>query len=721
MPAVRAAAPIAIDGALDEAAWRDAPVAKDFVQREPREGQPASEATEVRILYDDEALYIGVFAHDTRPSAIIVNELKKDFNTATSDGFQVVLDTFHDERNGYQFAVNPLGAKWDAQMVNEGREVNQNWDGIWHVQTRIVEQGWLAEIAIPFRTLKFADGSPQTWGVNFQRRLRRRNEDSYWAPLPRSENLSRVSLAGTLEGLQGVTPGHDFRIKPYALSSGSVVGQEGLDGDSDFGFDMKYAVTSGLVWDFTVNTDFSQVEADEQQINLTRFNLFFPEKRDFFLENSGVFQFGPSTERGGGAGGGGAGGGGRQNTIQDPILFFSRQIGLSDDAREIPIVAGTRLTGRSGPYTIGLLNIQQRGVDAVPAGPLTPARAAVPSTNVTAIRLRRNILTNSDVGVIVLNKEPSGTRFNRVFGADANFRFYRNFTVNAYAATSVSPPSVVAGEGDNWTTKTATGWRNNSWELRANYLMVGSRFNDELGFIARRGVNKTELFAGRRFRPKAISSWIRDIYPHWQFIDVRRQNGGGLDSRYIDWHLPFNFENSSFVEIGINPNIEDIPQAFVINRRKNISVLPGRYSFNEYFVTANSNAAAPLSFTGRYATGPFYNGTRDSYSGGVTARPNERMTLSASWAYNDIVVPQGAFTTTLVTGRINYSFSTRTFLNALLQYNTDARQWSSNVRFNIIHRPLSDFFLVYNERRDSTSRELIDRAVVGKLTWLLAF
>ncbi|MFM8532939.1 MAG: DUF5916 domain-containing protein, partial [Acidimicrobiia bacterium] len=292
LKAVKAEGPIALDGKLDEASWAAAPLANHFVQNDPREGQPATYDTEVRLLYDDRALYIGVFAKDPEPAAIIVNELRKDFSTGSADGFQVVIDTFNDERNGYQFAINPAGAKWDSQMSNEGREQNSNWDGIWDVATRIGDDGWYAEIEIPFKTLKFGPDDLQTWGINFQRRLRRRNENSYWSPLRRIHQLSRVSMAGTYEGLQNLRQGANVRVKPYALANFNKLAGVDVDQDYDGGFDVKYGVTSGLTWDFTVNTDFSQVEADEQQVNLTRFSLFFPEKRDFFLENSGVFQFG---------------------------------------------------------------------------------------------------------------------------------------------------------------------------------------------------------------------------------------------------------------------------------------------------------------------------------------------------------------------------------------------------------------------------------------------
>ncbi len=705
LPATRATGPLTLDGRLDEPSWETAPVATNFIQNDPREGQPATYDTEVRMLYDDDALYIGVFAKDDEPAGIIINELRKDFNTGNGDSFQVVIDTFKDERNGYQFAVNPAGAKWDAQMSNEGRENNSNWDGVWDVRTRIAEDGWYAELRIPFRTLKFSPASQQDWGINFQRRLRRFNENSHWSPIQRIHNLSRVSMAGTVEGLLGIEPGNNLRVKPYALASASRGAGRANAGDFDAGFDVKYGVTSGLTWDFTVNTDFSQVEADEQQINLTRFSLFFPEKREFFLENSGVFQFGAGSGRGGGGGGGG-----RQNASQDMILFFSRQIGLSPDGSAIPILGGTRLTGRSGGFSIGALNIQQR------------RESDSPSANFTALRLRRDILSQSDIGVMLLNKDVSGAHFNRVVGTDANFRFFQNLDVNFAGAKTFSPAVVNAPAGDDWYSKSSFNYNSNRLALRGGYQTIGERFNNEMGFVPRRGVNNGELHVGARFRPnwRWTRGWLRESYPHWQVENFTRR-GGGLESRYMDWHWPVTFHNSTFIEVGINPNIEVIRNAFPINSRRNISVLPGRYEFNEYFLLANTNSAAPVSFNTRYSIGDFYDGYRRGYSVGNTVRANQHFNVSANVQFNDIELPQGAFTTTLITGRVNYFLNTKVFLNALLQYNTDARQWSSNVRFNVIHRPLSDIFLVYNERRNSQTGEMIDRAVVAKMTYLIAF
>ena len=705
LPATRASGPIELDGRLDEPSWATAPLAKNFVQNDPREGEPATFDTEVRLLYDDDALFIGVFAKDDSPGEIIINELRKDFNTANGDGFQIVIDTFHDQRNGYQFAINPAGAKWDSQMSNEGRDQNANWDGVWDVKARIAEDGWYAEIRIPFRTLKFAQEPLQTWGINFQRRLRRLNENSYWSPLQRIHQLTRVSMAGTLEGLQGLRPGANLRIKPYGLVSSNRLPDGDVDGDFDGGFDVKYGVTSGLTWDFTVNTDFSQVEADEQQINLTRFSLFFPEKRDFFLENSGVFQFGAGSERGGAGGGGG----GRQNVSQDMILFFSRQIGLAATGDAIPILGGTRLTGRVGAFSVGALNIQQRRSDDTP------------STNYTALRLRRDLFGSSDFGVMFLNKDASGTHDNRAVGADANFRFFRDLTLNLAVAKTESAQAVVPGVGGDWYSKGSFGYRNDFWEFTGAYQTIGDRFNNEMGFVPRTGVNNGEFQGGAHIRPAWARTWLRETYPHFRIESFTRQHGLGLESRYMDWHWPITLQNSTFIEVGINPNVEVIRKPFTINSRRNIQIVPGRYEFNENFALWRSNAAAPVSFTGRYSIGQFYDGYRRGYEFGTTVRTNEHFNVSGNVAFNDIELSQGAFTTTLVTGRVNYFFNTKVFLNALLQYNTDARQWSSNVRFNLIHRPLSDIFLVYNERRESRTGNLMDRALVAKMTYLIAF
>src|SRR5262245_9723348 len=705
--AVRASGPITLDGLPDEAAWNDAPIASHFLQNDPREGEPATFDTEVRVVYDDDALYFGVFAKDDEPGRLIVNDLKKDFDTESSDGFRIVLDTFHDARNGYTFATNPAGAKYDAQMANEGRDRNANWDGIWDVATRTTETGWYAEIRVPFRTLKFEGRDIQTWGVNFERKVRRLNEDSYWSPLPRIYNLDRVSMAGTVEGLTGLRPGMNLRFKPYAATTSNTLQGRRTTGELDAGLDVKYGVTTGLVWDFTVNTDFSQVEADEQQVNLTRFSLFFPEKRDFFLENSGIFQFGTNSGQFGGGGQGGGGGGGREMQ-----LFFSRRIGLSQDGEPITIIGGTRLTGRQGGYFLGVLNIQQRDGDATLVA------------NFTALRLRRDVLANSDIGAMLLNKDENGPHFNRVAGLDANFRF-GDLTVNTYIARSFSPElalqNLASTSGNAYASRAGFNYQSRTWQLQAGHSGIGERFNDEVGFVPRRGIDNFDGRFGRQVRPPALSKWLRQMQPHIELDLFLRQDDGTLETSYQGYHWNFNFQDGSNAEIGVNRMIEDVPEVFTINNSTGTVVNPGRYEYPEYFAFWRTNESATISLNTRYATGPFYDGYRRNVSVGPSIRLNEKLNASVNLQLNDIELSTGAFLSKLLTTRVNYNFNTKMFFNALVQYNSDNHQWTSNLRFNVIHRPLSDVFLVYNERRDERTGQMLTRAVIAKMTYMVAF
>jgi len=704
--ATRAAGPIAVDGRLDEAAWQAALPAGGFIQNEPREGVPATFDTEVRIVYDEQAIYFGVVATDPDPSSIIVADLKKDYAVDGSDAFVILLDTFHDGRNGYQFATNPAGAKWDAQLANEGRDFNVNWDGIWTVETRITETGWVAEIAIPFRTLKFADRDPQTWGINFRRKVRRLNEDSFWSPLPRIYGLERISMAGTLDGLQGIRAGRNLRIKPYVSTSGNTVGRLPTRGDFDGGLDVKYGVTTGLVWDFTVNTDFSQVEADEQQVNLTRFSLFFPEKRDFFLENAGMFDFG-STAGFFGNNTGAIFYGSRLSRVPQMRLFFSRRIGLSEEGQALPIVAGTRLSGRAGAYSLGALNIQQG--DA----------AGVADANITAIRLRRDVLTNSDIGAVLLNKDDAGAGYNRMAGVDANFRF-GFLTLNGVVGRSMSADPAVPGAGNEYVARSFAEYRDRTWRFRWGLDAIGGQFENDLGFTPQRGVNVQGGNVSRAFRPSWFPAWARESQPHIEFELVTQQEDGSLDQRFTGAHLPLELSNGGFVEMGVNTYAEVIDVPFLLNGPRRAVVSTGRHEFTEYFALVNGNPAARITPSVRYSFGKFYDGFKRSYSIGPSMRPNGRLNASLNLQINDIDLPGVSYVSTLATARVNYSFSTSVFLNTLLQYNTDTRQLSSNVRFNIIHRPLSDFFLVYNERRDERTNARLDRALIAKFTYMLA-
>ena len=334
---------ITVDGSLDEPAWQTAELNGGFLQQDPKEGEPASESTEFRVLYDKEYLYIGAFCHDRTPERIVINDISRDFDTINEDYFAVVLDTFNDDRNGYYLATTAVGGQKDSQIFDEGRTNNVSWDGVWFVEARKGEDGYTVEMAIPFKTLRFGRQREQVWGAHFYRRMRGRNESTYWSLPPRRYSLTRaIPFAGELQGIANVEPGRNLQVKPYALLGAKRLGSRGEDAEPDFdgGLDLKYGVTPGLTLDLTVNTDFSHVEADTQQVNLTRFPLFFQEKREFFLENAGIFGFGALTN-------------------QEALLFHSRTIGL-EGGQPIPILGGARLSGRAGETYVGLLNMQTR-------------------------------------------------------------------------------------------------------------------------------------------------------------------------------------------------------------------------------------------------------------------------------------------------------------------------------------------------------------------------
>jgi hypothetical protein len=705
--AVELRAPIVLDGALEEEAWRTAEPADGFLQAEPHEGDQASEITEVRLAYDRDALFIGVFCRDAEAAGAIVNDIRKDFVAGEQDSFEVILDTFADRRNGFVFVINPAGAKSDAQIANEGRDVNTSWDAVWSVATRRDGAGWSAEIRIPFKTLRFERGAGRVWGVNFSRRIRRKNEIDYWSPVPRVYNLYRASLGGTLSGLPDASQGHNLRLKPWVAGDTTrAVGSGEFDERERIGLDAKYGVTPSLTLDVTARPDFAQAEADEQQVNLTQFSLFYPEKREFFLENSGMFYFGdiPRESRLG------------NNRFQAPeeevLLFFSRRIGLTDGGQEIPIAAGGRLTGRVGRTGVGAMTIQTEATDGRPGD------------NYTVLRGRRDILGNSDVGAIFLSRQATGAAansadHNEVAGVDANFRFHRALSINGFLAKSATP----GAEGGELAGKGSIVWNDNFLHTQYSLLTIGDSFRDDIGFIKRTGVRKHFADFGLRPRPAALRRYgIRELHPHTRYnIYTDQSNVKVSHTNHVAMSL--FFENGANVEFAFNPRFERIATAFQVRPDQAFAV--GQYSWNEYNLLVETNHSRMLSASLDLTTGGFWTGTQKSTKLGVIVRPSYHLSFDAALQRNDIDLPfpMHAFVVNLVTSRINYAFNTRTFLDTLLQYNTDLKQFSANIRFDLIHRPLSDLFVVYNEQQltDQPTPIAAGRGLIVKYTHLLAF
>ena len=702
--AVEAKGPITLDGLLDEEVWRAAEPAAEFIQAEPHEGQPATERTEVRLVYDRDALYIGVRCFDATPSGPIINDIRKDFVAGEQDTFEVILDTFADRRNGFVFVTNAVGAKSDAQIANEGRDVNTSWDGVWTVATRRDASGWSAEIRVPFKTLRFEGGADRIWGVNFSRRIRRTNEIDYWSPVPRVYNLYRAGLAGTLTGLPDASQGRNLKIKPWiAGDSTRGVGASSFNGGAHAGLDVKYGVTPSLTLDVTAKPDFAQAEADEQQVNLTQFSLFFPEKREFFLENSGMFYFGdiPRESRLGNAR--------FAPPEEEMLLFFSRRIGLTDTGDEIPIAAGGRLTGRVGRTGIGVMTIQ------------TQSDGGRDGDNYSVLRGRRDVLGNSDVGAIFLSRQSAGasTDRNEVVGADANFRFVKALSINGFLAKSMTP-NVGGGEMAG---KGSVVWNNNFLHTQYSLLSVGDNFRDDIGFVKRRGIRKHFADFGIRFRPEWWRKYgIRELHPHTRYnIYTDQSNAKVSHTNHVA--MAWFFEGGGYLELQWNPRFERIVTPFKVRPDQAFAI--GSYGWNEYALELEMNHSRKVSGSALVTAGGFWTGTQKTTKASVTVRPNYHVSIDLALQRNDIHLPfpMHDFITNLVTSRVGYAFNTRTFVDTLLQYNTDLKQFSANVRFDLIHRPLSDLFIVYNEQQLTDPPTPIDpgRGLIVKYTHMLAF
>jgi hypothetical protein len=704
LTAERVSEPVRLDGVLDEEVWQNGHAASAFVQAEPREGLSATERTEVRVAYDDRNLYVGAMLWDSDVGGLVVNDIKKDFSETAQDAFAVILDTFRDRRNGYVFMTNPEGARADWQVANEGREINVSWDAVWNVRTRRTSEGWAVEMEIPFRALRFEEGVP-TWGINFSRRIRRKNELDYWSPVPRSYALTRLSLAGDLVGLPRASGGRDLRVKPYVLGSQvRETGETEFQGIEEAGLDVRARVLDAFTLDVTLNPDFAQVEADVQQVNLTQFSQFFPEKREFFLENSGLFYVGDAA---------------RNNRVfavptpdEDLLLFFSRRVGVADDGRAIPIRAGGRLTGRLGGTNIGAIAMRTDDV------------SGIPGSDYGVVRVRQNVLSGSDIGGIFMSRTlhggaAEGDDYNRVFGGDAYLRFPGNVDWSTYVVGTRSP-----GVGDGqYAWRTSLNREGNFVHIKFGAMELGEGFRDDLGFFRRTGVRKYFIDFGIRPRPEGMRQrGVREMHPHivWNYYEdlAGRIVGKRLHSGYT-----FFMNDGGFWELSVNPAFEKIEEPFRIAR--GIDPIPaGSYGWVEYQLRGNTDPSRTVSggFTG--ILGGLWSGTQRTVNANVTLRPSYKFFLETRLqrTYGDLDLPDADFTRTFWTFRTNYSFNTNMFVDALVQYDPGSEQVNTNVRFNLIHRPLSDIFLVYNEQRFATGEGIPPgRGLTVKGTYMVAF
>lgn len=683
VPLVRATpvdtAPI-IDGQiLGDPAYDAAVLATGFVQSRPFEGLPASERTEVRIVYTADTLYFGVVCYTDDPASIIVADSRRDSDLTETDSFRIILDTYHDGLNGFVFGTNPAGVEYDGQLTNEGQGsggsgggFNLNWDGVWQVSTQVNDQGWTAEIAIPFRTLRYPSSDDQTWGMNFQRNIRAQNEQVFWSPLPRQFNLNRISLAGELQGLT-VPAQRNLQLMPYALGEAVHRSAGGSDTTTgDVGVDLKYSVTPSLTLDGTYNTDFAQVEVDDQQVNLDRFNLFFPEKRPFFLENAGLFSVG------------------QQGAVD---IFFSRRIGLGAGGSQIPILGGGRLSGKVGRNTnIGFLNMQQDSVTS----------AGSPQQNFTVARVRQDLSNRSNVGAIVVNRQAAGdlstdADYNRTFAVDGRWGIGQGGTISGFVAQTDTGAGARTGgsEGGDTHAYSVSGQHESSWSrVSLIYTEVAPDFNPEVGFLAREGYRRAYATVFTTFRPDSFLG-LHEIRPHTYHNTYWNYDTGLHETQFthIDNHL--EWRNGYEIHTGMNITREGVFEAFEIF--PGVIVPPGVYDHQEAQIVGNTNLGAPVSGELRWIEGGLFGGERTTIQPEVTVRAGETFNASFAWSYNDLRLPGGEFVTNLLRLRTSYSFTTRMFFQALVQYNDRANLWSSNLRFGLLSDANTGLFVVYND------------------------
>jgi len=703
--AVRLEQPPTLDGdVLSDPAWRDVPAASEFWQTRPFAGEPASERTEVRVAFTASMLWIGVVCFDREPDKIIVADARRDASLAETDSFQLIVDAFRDQQNGFVFGTNPAGIEYDGQLQNDpsgggfgagggrfgggaGGGFNINWDGAWNVAARTGDYGWSAELAIPFATLRYPKGEAHTWGINFQRNIRRHNETAYWSRLEQQWNLYRLSDAGLLEGLE-VPSQRNLKLTPYVLATARrpPSGPDDIEDDVEAGLDLKYGLTPSLTLDATYNTDFAQVEVDEQQINLDRFNLFFPEKRPFFLENAGLFAVGASGEA---------------------ELFFSRRIGIAEDGSQIPIEGGGRISGKAGRTNLGLLAMRTEETDEFQANDYAVARVS------------RELPNRSNLGGILVERGGAGALApaddrNRTLALDGRLGIGQYQEIAGWAART-STPGI---EEDDHAYEMSWGLTSPGWLASVGYLEVASGFNPEVGFLARRDFRKPSGVVLRRLRPEHLLG-LHEMRPHvsytghWDFDGVKESEFVHFDSHW-EWRNGYEFHT------GYNLTFERVKDPFEI--APDVVVLPGEYSHDEVQLVFETDSGDPVSYSTTAVIGGFFGGNRTAWTHALRLRRSESLTSELTWSWNDVNLPFGDFDVNLGRLRLSYAPTPRLLVQLLTQYNDRTDQVSSNLRFGWLKEANTGLYVVYNEIDEFGADPLFarsDRSLILKYSYLL--
>jgi len=710
-----------LDGLVTEDVWSGIAPAAAFVQQEPNEGAAATEPTEIRIAFDDDNLYIGIICFDSEPDNIVVTQNRRDASLIDTDSVEILLDTFHDRQNAFIFGTSPTGIEYDGQLSKAGQgrggvgtparaggtgggggaqrggasAFNLNWDGVWKVWSKVTERGWESEMVIPFKTLRYTPGVDRTWGLNITRNLRRRNEQSFWAPVARGFTFDEVAIAGELEGLD-VDVHRNLKLLPYVLGGvkQNYTEPDATDPAANAGLDLKYSLTPGLTLDATFNTDFAQVEVDEEQVNLTRFDVFFPEKRPFFLENSGFFEFG---------------------TPREVEAFFSRRIGIDPSGIEVPIDAGVRLSGKAGHYEIGLLDMKTREVEDV-----------APANNFSVLRVAREMRNRSSIGVIAVgrNSLTGGTSkpaYNYTFGADLNVGFGRHANWFNYLAKSVTPGRT----GRDHAASSVLAYDDEHHRIDAGYTEVGRDFNPEVGYVRRVGFRKPTI--GYRYTHYPEGKLLRSIFPHFQWNRWFTIETNDKESAFEHYHLDTRWQNGSSLGLAWNRNFERLDKPFEVS--PGVFIPPGRYDYSEMVLNYGTDPSATFWTSGNFSVGDFYSGTIRTINAGGGYRYGQNISWTVNYIRNFIALPEGDFTTDLIGLRFNWSFTPKSYLQAFAQYNSQTGQVGTNIRLALLSTSSTGFFVVYNTRvatedyldPHGDQRRTVSRVLMVKFNYLFDF
>ncbi len=684
--------PIKLDGVLDEPCWGDAEPITNFTQREQNEGEPATEKTKIAVIYNTNELYLGIWCYDSEPDKISAQQMKRDFSWRSDDNLEVMISPFNDNRNGYLFVTNPNGARADVWVGDEGQDFNKDWNGVWDVAVQRNEQGWFAEMVIPFSTLKFKRDSMQTWGINFERNIRRKKEQLMWQGWSRLYDVEKISQGGKLTGIDNIKQGTKIELKPYVLGGFEFVDGE-VKNTGKIGGEVNFDITPTLKLNFTINTDFAQVESDRKQINLSRFSLYYPEKRQFFLEGKNYYDM----------------------DLGRVKLFYSRRIGI-DHNTEVPIIGGMRFFGKLDKTNIGVMSIQTRAVDS----------DSIPTTNYSVIKIKQDVFKQSTMGFIVTQKM-SGVHVNRVYGGDFTYSTSeifnnKNLIVGSTFAVSETHNSNYQENQnhDNLSYNFFLSYPNDLIEYDLSFSGVEKGFNPEMGFTRRSNYQKfyTELQFNPRFKnlPFFRNLVFKPIDVNYYINDQTKKT----ESIFYEWR-PFGFVTKSgeFFEFNVQHIFDEPEEDFELI--DSIFIPAGSYWDNRLEFQGSSFSGRKIAADAAVSFGEFYTGRRQEYEIYAHFNFNKHLNIGIDWQRNNLQLPEKSFATDEMGGRIDYAFNPKLQTSIFGQWNNEDDNILLNYRINWIPKIGSFFYFVINQELSTNNGIKLERTtVVGKLIWRFA-